>query len=597
MSEQRAYVYRDDLRVWTTPSHSALSYSDGQEVEERLLLSLRQCRDVSAASEDLRSHITDWPSEYHFSPVRHNLLRPFSFRPTDRVLELGCGCGALTRYLGESGATVVALEGSLQRATIAAERCRDLPNVRIYCDNIVDFATDEKFDYVTLIGVLEYAPVLVTETDPVHRALEAARRWLRVDGALLLAIENQLGLKYLSGCSEDHLGVAYIGVEDLYPERSPVTFGRVELEQRMREAGFRQVVFAYPFPDYKTPEIIISEEGVHDPELDVASLLAKSLSRDQVDNNRAFREILARFPVARNGLLGHLANSFLVLASPSELNFSPTTDWLASAYAHTRALGYRMETRFTREDGKVIVRKKFLCESGDQIAGASARFHCKLPPATHYLAGRLLLVNLQRHGAAARWLPEFAEALGPWIKLLKQIANSSTLVAASLPPNFVDCIPANIIVTPDGEPHFFDSEWVANQRIPAIWVLVRGIANALTYISAPETSRGTTLQSLIQVFLRHHRIEIDEPALSLAASWEDEFATASSGRSPRPGFSEMLRSTLWALDGICYHNAVRVRLETEIQRMRSTWSWKLATPVRALENRFRKGIQRNPTFR
>jgi 16S rRNA A1518/A1519 N6-dimethyltransferase RsmA/KsgA/DIM1 with predicted DNA glycosylase/AP lyase activity len=81
----------------------------------------------------------------------------------------------MTRYLGETGATVIAVEGSLRRAEIAAERCRDLRNVSVYCDNLIQFEAEGHFDIVTLIGVLEYAPCFISSEDPVGACLAAAR--------------------------------------------------------------------------------------------------------------------------------------------------------------------------------------------------------------------------------------------------------------------------------------------------------------------------------------------------------------------------------------------------------------------------------------
>ena len=103
----------------------AHDYTDGTAAEAYILDAIQTCRDVSSGSDELVQRIRDWPSEYHFSASRPTLLAPFDLQGLS-VLEVGCGCGALTRYLGESGARVVALEGSLDRARITAARCRGL---------------------------------------------------------------------------------------------------------------------------------------------------------------------------------------------------------------------------------------------------------------------------------------------------------------------------------------------------------------------------------------------------------------------------------------------------------------------------------------
>src|SRR6185312_4166333 len=106
-------------------------FSDGPEQEAYLLQCVRQAKDLRSSSPELRKLIRDWPSEYHLSAARRNLLMPFAITLQHKVLEIGSGAGAITRYVGEQGASVVSLEGSAVRANICAERCRDLPNVKV----------------------------------------------------------------------------------------------------------------------------------------------------------------------------------------------------------------------------------------------------------------------------------------------------------------------------------------------------------------------------------------------------------------------------------------------------------------------------------
>jgi hypothetical protein len=70
------------------------------------------CFRLSSTSTELAAGIIDWPSYYHLSHLPSNLLRPVSELLAGDVLEVGAGCGALTRFLGEAARTVVALDGS-----------------------------------------------------------------------------------------------------------------------------------------------------------------------------------------------------------------------------------------------------------------------------------------------------------------------------------------------------------------------------------------------------------------------------------------------------------------------------------------------------
>ena len=105
--------------VWSQTEYQSIDYSDGEEVEQRLQHIIDTASDISSLSPELRQHCTDWPTIYHLSGLRANILRPFEISEEHDVLEIGAGCGALSRYLGECGASVLALEGSLRRACIA----------------------------------------------------------------------------------------------------------------------------------------------------------------------------------------------------------------------------------------------------------------------------------------------------------------------------------------------------------------------------------------------------------------------------------------------------------------------------------------------
>jgi len=178
------------------------------------------------------------------------------------VLDIGAGFGALTRFLGESAASVLAIEPSHRRARGCLARCRDLPNVRAVCTDLNRMPEGLTADVVVAVGVLEYSRMFGR---PVPEAPLCFLRELltHVDegGTLILAIENQLGLKYLAGAPEDHTSTPFTGVEGRYTASGPVTFGRAKLEDLFSEAGFQWTRFFYPLPDYKMPGCIMSEKA------------------------------------------------------------------------------------------------------------------------------------------------------------------------------------------------------------------------------------------------------------------------------------------------------------------------------------------------
>ena len=195
------------MRNWSNPcytsnadgvlarhGHIGLDYNDGDETELAIAAIVRAARDRSTSSEELWSAISDWPTEYHLSSQRANILRPLAITPGMKILELGAGMGAITRYLGETGAQVVAVEGASRRAAIARSRTADLANVTVVCDGIMEFAGDVgQFDLVLLIGVLEYAPRFIAGSSPAQDLLRKARQLVKENGRVVIAIENALG--------------------------------------------------------------------------------------------------------------------------------------------------------------------------------------------------------------------------------------------------------------------------------------------------------------------------------------------------------------------------------------------------------------------
>src|SRR5690606_14700963 len=104
--EQQGYVFDQDMGIWLRPDYQGLAYSDGDESEEGVARIIREADDLSVLSTELSRQCSDWASLYHLGTARGNILRPFEHCLAGRILEIGAGCGAISRYLGESGGSV-----------------------------------------------------------------------------------------------------------------------------------------------------------------------------------------------------------------------------------------------------------------------------------------------------------------------------------------------------------------------------------------------------------------------------------------------------------------------------------------------------------
>ncbi len=234
-------------------------YSDG-EIEDEMLRIAKE-----SGPEEINTLLNttkSWPVFYHFSPVREQILRWYPFRKDASALEIGAGCGAVTGALTDGCGQVTALDLSLKRSEINAWRHREADNLKIVVSNFQTFAgrCTEKYDYVTLIGVFEYAAAYIQSGQPYPELLDMANRLLKPEGKLLIAIENRFGAKYFAGCAEDHLGSSFTGIAG-YPQESGVrTFNLKEWKALLEENGYADYRVYYPYPDYKLPFAIYSDE-------------------------------------------------------------------------------------------------------------------------------------------------------------------------------------------------------------------------------------------------------------------------------------------------------------------------------------------------
>src|ERR1022692_4168771 len=501
------YFWDDQFHLYRTKNPGEFSYSDGVEVEERLLSTVANAKDRSTFSQELAESICDWPGEYHFSRFRHCLVRPLELHAGDRVLELGCGCGAITRSLGEIGAKVVAVEGSLPRARVAAERCRELSNVRVVVDDILRFETDERFDCILLIGVLEYAALFSGREKPFEHYLQAVTRFLAPGGRVVIAIENKVGLKYFNGCGEDHVGIPFFGVQDLYGTRTARTFGRRELIALLSATGLSQVRFYYPFPDYKLPSVVLSENALTDPGFDAIDLLARCHARDYTGSPyRGFDEALSFSVLHTNGLLADLSNSFLIVATPDNEPPARATE-LAFAWSVNRAPEFCTQTTFVRDGSGIQVLKEPLASSarGSHTVDESLTITHHVSGSV-YRPGRQLLWNLLRARAGGGDVESIVQALRPWMEFLLQHARVSPaqVAAASeeepklssyvLAGEFLDCTPFNLLNI-DGELVPIDDEWQSKNDISLGWVVTRGVLWSMPF----GMSAGSFVPSILQL--------------------------------------------------------------------------------------------------
>ncbi len=293
-------------------SKASRDYSDGPVEDD--MLRLVQSPNFATERAEILANKPSWAMYYHFTPLRGNIVNWKDFSPKSKILEIGAGCGAITEALLESADSSVqvdALELSEKRALINAHRNKNYKNLRVLVGNLEEF-TGSGYDYIVCIGVLEYAGKFISGDNPYITFLESLYSFLKPGGELLLAIENKLGTKYINGAREDHMGTYYESLMD-YPRYEGIrTFSKKELTSLFSEAGFSQLEFFLPVPDYKMPRMIVNEKLLN--VADDLSFLLRAAPAPALDQPRIYSasEQLLTSSVINAGLYADLSNSFLV---------------------------------------------------------------------------------------------------------------------------------------------------------------------------------------------------------------------------------------------------------------------------------------------
>jgi len=470
-----------------------------------------------------------WAHEYHLSPVRRNLLEWFPFDPDGCALEVGAGCGALTGLLCRKLKRVTALEYSRQRASVIAQRHSTNSNLDVVVGGFQDFETRNRFDYITVIGVLEYAGKFYGGRNPYESFLSRSRKLLNPNGVLILAIENKIGLKYITGAPEDHTGRVFDSIYD-YPFSNGVrTFCKNELTDLLHSAGFHNQSWYYPLPDYKMPKVVLSDQTVPgdlDSVWDLYPARIGTVPRKEIIAEKRFAKTMARA-----GLFGELANSFLVICTMN--NTSEGTRCLRFEGAN---LGRKAEFRINKSiiiDGS---KKTFVKSADNRQAMQFIRgFVEREALAKEFFLGHAEVVSARLEGSnlyypyldavtleelIARAITSGASDSGKslimdYIRFIRSLPSESCVpeefmqefdipsAEISEPVTCftcapIDCIPRNVMVGEKGW-YVIDFEWMHGFAMPVDLLVYRAIFSLVCDLQ-PHIQAGASEKRPVTVF-------------------------------------------------------------------------------------------------
>jgi hypothetical protein len=444
------------------------SASDYRLIKEILQKTSNRCSN----SPELDKQWVFWPTEYHLSSARSNILKALDLSKVNTALELGCLCGAMTRYLGEQGIVVDAVEEKLQRADIAKLRCHDLDNVNICHLPLEQLKIPENtYDAIFLIDALANAqrgskPGCNSERSIV-KLLHRVGKGLKTNGIIFMATHNRMGLKYWLGASEDYYGGAHKGLDGYAQHQYICAHSKKKWEGVLEKAGMGHYRFIYPFPDHKLAEVILAEDYIQsDPYSH--SLLYRIRSRDYHSHQwePIDDEYLRWRSLHRSGYLQDFANSFLIVVSKNEKRLNDFFPYDFIKFSNPSKNPKYLTVTFKQKNDERVIKKTV--SSGKQKQGADFIDHH--PIESNYYKGPLL---------SSRWicalmdrgnLSEFNGLLKAYYVFLgqysKQFENSGLLL---------DLLPFNIVVDNMGRYRTFDLEWESKTDVTPEFIFFRAL--------------------------------------------------------------------------------------------------------------------------
>jgi SAM-dependent methyltransferase len=458
-----------------------INYSDG-EIENKILNILKKEELKTKNSfPSLEEHIEDWATEYHFSWVRQNILKPINFTQADVVLELGGGTGIISEYVVGKSKKLITIEGTKIRAKSISTRCSSFENIDIFVADFLDLDLIEifgenSFSKILLIGVLEYVPKYSKNKniDPIDKLLADCRKLLKHNGELVIAIENKIGLKYLLGREEDHVGIKHYGTQSLYKKDDVITFTKNQLMNRLKDSGYDQIDCFYPFPDYKLPKVIIKEdENLYLPESKelISSLLTGIKTRNysgRVTEELQEDRILKSF--IEEEILGTISNSFLFIAKGSEVEKRTP---FAYYFSTSRKYQFSNEMVFSMLNDEIMVTKKW---NGESTRNELLNLNANYGGISYKLTNGKLLSNLLNNYNIINDKENYLMMLNKWINLLVKDFEYYD--------NNFDLLPINVIVSQDNNLTFFDcNEWTTNEKFTIPQIIKRFVLMNIDHVN------------------------------------------------------------------------------------------------------------------
>ncbi len=297
-------------------------------------------------------HMTNYEAEfpdnvtdkeiYHLSTQSQNILNWYPFQKEMKVLEIGGNLGELTGILCEQCHDVTTIEPDLAKARLLAKRHETQENLEVVVGNLENIQLDQKFDIITLIGIIPKMKQLMNRNCTLIECMQFLETHLTENGKFLIAVDNKFGLRYFAGNPENIFHEKFESLIGYSNRQEKVeTFTKVSLEQMLQTNGYT-TNFYYPLPDYRLPNVIFTDKELPKyNSVDKYNPYYTDKSDTIINEIDVFREILK----TDENMFPFFANSFFLEVSRKQQEQL----YKYISFNNMRKQQYRLITKITKD--------------------------------------------------------------------------------------------------------------------------------------------------------------------------------------------------------------------------------------------------------